>query len=109
MMVCGDMKHLPSAQPTASSVMYTYNSGTRTLTCTSTGSPATTVTWTKGGATLTVDGTTYSITQTVTDRRTSTYESVLTLPASGDISGTYSCQVGNALGDSNTVTVDITG
>ena len=40
------------------------------------------------------------MTQTVTDRRTSTYENVLTLPATGDISGNYSCQVGNALGDS---------
>ena len=40
------------------------------------------------------------MTQTVTDRRTSTYENVLTLPATGDAVGTYSCQVGNALGDS---------
>ena len=87
-----------TAPPTVSSL--TYDCGTRTLTCTSTGSPATTVTWTKDGATLTVDGTTYSMTQTVTDRRTSTYENELTLPATGDISGNYSCQVRNALGES---------
>ena len=91
-----------SALPTVSSLTY----DTQTLTCTSTGSPATTVTWTKDGDTLTVDGTTYSMTQNVTDRRTSTYENVLTLPATGDISGNYRCQVGNALGDSQmTLTV----
>ena len=61
------------------------------------------------GDTLTVDGTTYSMTQNVTVRGASTYENVLTLPATGDISGTYSCQVWNALGDSNTVTIDVTG
>ena len=60
------------------------------------------------GVTLTVDGLTYSMTQTVTDRRTSTYENVLTLPVTGDFSGTYvySCLVGNALGTSTTVTVE---
>ena len=100
--VCISLVH-----PTVSSV--TFDPDTRTLTCTSTDSPATTVTWTKDGAILTVDGQIYSMAQTVTDRRTSTYENVLILPASGDISGTYSCQVGNALGDSNTATVDITG
>ena len=90
--------------------MYDSQNGARTLTCTSTASPATNVTWTKDDDdTLTVNGTTYSMTQNVTDRRTSTYENVLTLPATGDITGTYSCQVGNALGDSSTVTVDLIG
>ena len=98
---------LPSALPTVSSL--TYDPDTQTLTCTSTDSPATTVTWTKDGDTLTVDGLTYSMTQTVTARGASTFENVLTLPATGDISGTYSCQVGNALGNSNTVTVEVTG
>ena len=69
------------------------------LTCTSTGSPATTVTWTKDGATLTVDGATYSMTQTVTDRRTSTYENVLTISSDAtSIVGDYTCTVSNALG-----------
>ena len=49
------------------------------------------------------------MTQTVTARGSSTYENVLTLPATGDISGMYGCQVGNALGNSNTVTADVTG
>ena len=76
------------------------------MTCTSTDSPATSVSWTKDGDTLTVNGTTYSMTQNVADRSASTYENVLTLPATGDITGNYGCQVGNALGDSNTPTDD---
>ena len=69
------------------------------LTCTSTGSPATTFTWTKDGATLTVDGTTYSMTQTVTDRRTSTYENVLNISSDAtSIVGDYTCTVNNTLG-----------
>ena len=98
---------LPSALPTVSSL--TYDPDTRTLTCTSTDSPATTVTWTRDGDTLTVDGIAYSMTQTVTDRSASTYENVLTLPATGDISGMYRCQLANALGDSTTVTFEVTG
>ena len=101
------MFFIPSAPPAVSNL--TYDSASRTLTCTSTDSPATTVTWTKDGDTLTVNGTTYNVTQTLADRRTSTYENVLTLPTTGDISGMYGCQVGNALGDSNTVTADVTG
>ena len=76
------------------------------LTCTSTDSPATTVTWTKDGDTLTMDGdtltvngTTYSMTQTVTDRSASTYENVLTISSdSTSIVGDYTCTVSNALG-----------
>ena len=98
---------LPSALLTVSS--FTYDPDSRNLTCTSTDSPATTVTWTKDGDTLAVYGTTYSMTQTVMDRRTSAYENVLTLPAAGDILGTYGCEVGNALGDSTTVTFEVTG
>ena len=78
MRLCYVMISFPSsAPPTVSSL--TYDSDTQTLTCTSTDSPATNVTWTKEGNTLTVDGTTYNMTQTVIDRRTSTYENVLTL------------------------------
>ena len=69
------------------------------LTCTSTDSLATTVTWTKDGDTLTVDGITYSMTQTVTDRRTSTYENVLNISSDAtSIVGDYTCTVSNALG-----------
>ena len=102
-----NMQHtICAAPPTVSSL--TYDCSTRTLNCTSTDSPATTVTWTRDGDTLTVDGTTYSMTQTVTDRRTSTYENVLTLPATADITGNYHCLVRNALEDSQ-MTINVMG
>ena len=77
-----------------------------TLTCTSTGSPATNVTWMKDGDTLTVGGRTN---QRVTNRSTSTYESVLYVmdSLSNIISHTYTCMVQNQLGaDSMDITVN---
>lgn len=50
-----------------------------TLTCTSTGSPATTVAWLKDGQPLSIDGSTYQLTQAVANRAESTYENVLTI------------------------------
>ena len=79
----------------------TYNDIHRTLTCESTGSPATTVSWMKDDLPLTTDGSTgYTLTQTVTDRPSSTYSNILTVSetASGDVTGTYTCTVTNDLG-----------
>ena len=98
-MVCTGPKLSNSPVATPSVANLTYNSERRTLTCVSTGSPATTVSWTKDGDKLTVDGTTYRMTQTVEDRTTSTYENVLAL--SGDDTGVYKCTVVNALGGSS--------
>ncbi len=78
----------------------TFDPDSFTLTCTSTGSPATIVTWMKDGSPLVIDGTTYSMEQTVTGRSTSTYDSVLTIGDSGSRFGTYTCEVSNALGSS---------
>ena len=87
----------------------TFDPATRTLTCTSTGSPATTVTWLREGTVLTIDETVYTATQDVTDRRASTYENVLTIAAVDDTTvGTYSCSVENTLGTSQTMEVEIT-
>ena len=91
-----NIEYTPPSCPAAPTISdLEFDASSRTLTCTSTGSPATNVTWTKDGVTLTmdgdtltVDGLTYSMTQTVTVRGSSTYENVLTLPATGDISGT---------------------
>ncbi len=72
-----------------------------TLICTSTTSPATTVVWTKDGTTLSFDGTAYQHSQVVTNRRTSTYDNILTstgTPAS--TFGSYTCTVSNILGAS---------
>ena len=77
-----------------------YNHVHHTVTCESTGSPATTVSWMKDGLLLTTDGSTgYTLTQTVTDRPSSTYSNVLTV--SETVTGgvhTYTCNVTNDLG-----------
>ena len=86
----------------------TYNES-RTLTCVSTGSPATTVTWMKDGQSLITDGSShYLLSQTITDRRSSTYSNVLTVRdgVPGGVTGTYNCTVCNDLGcDSSDIVV----
>ena len=76
----------------------TYEEEGHTLTCVSTGSPATTVSWMRDG--VSIDD--YNLTQTVTDRYSSTYSNVLTVSegAPGGVTGTYSCTVSNLLGNS---------
>ena len=61
-----------------------------TLTCTSTGGPATTVSWRRNG-TLLSDDNTYSITSEVTDGPTATYTH--TLKVTGRLLGEYECIV----------------
>ena len=77
----------------------TYHEESRTLTCVSTGSPATTVSWMKDGLSID-DSTHYTHTQTVTDRASSTYSNVLTVSEGvpGGVAGTYTCTVSNELG-----------
>ena len=81
----------------------TYEEESRTLTCVSTGSPATTVSWMKNGDFLFVDDSTdYTLTQSITDRASSTYSNVLRVSegAPGGVAGTYTCTVYNLLGNS---------
>ena len=59
-----------------------------TLTCVSTGGPATTVTWTRGGA-----ATTGITSQNVINLMTATYHN--TLKVTGRLSGNYTCSVAN--------------
>ena len=60
-----------------------------TLTCISTGGPATTITWTRDGVVAT------GITsQTVVDQQTATYHNTLTV--TGKLPGNYQCNVTNA-------------
>ena len=63
-----------------------------TLTCTSTGGPATTVSWRRDGTMLS-DDSTYSITSEVTDTETATYNHTLTV--TGRLVGEYQCSVSN--------------
>ena len=68
-----------------------------TLTCISTGGPATTVTWTRDRAPVFYDAD-HVLTQTVTDTLASTYSSVLTV--TGGEPGSYQCSITNARGSS---------
>ena len=87
--------------PTIANLTYHEGYDSHTLTCVSTGSPATNVSWTKDGAPLTSD---YTISQTVIDRSTSTYSNVLTVSPEG-AAGTYNCTVSNDLGSNSSVVV----
>ena len=67
---------------------------TFTLTCTSTGGPATTVSWMRDGEILAENSSNYSITsQTLTDPENGTYDH--TLVVTGRLVGEYECTVSN--------------
>ena len=56
----------------------------------------------KDGDTLDIDGVKYKTYQTVTDRRTSTYENTLLVDDDiENITGNYTCRVSNKLGSSS--------
>ena len=58
----------------------------------------------KDGDTLDIDGVKYKTYQTVTDRRTSTYENTLLVDDDiENITGNYSCKVTNRFGSSSRV------
>ena len=82
----------------------TFDRESRTLTCTSTGGPATTVTWTKGGAVIT-HNTTHQQTQMIVDSVEGIYQNMLTIAqsvAERNIYDTrYNCMVENSRGKSN--------
>ena len=88
---------LPSLSGSLSVTNLKYDNQSRTLTCTSTGGPATTVTWSRNGAVITLN-TTYQQTKRVVDPVMGTYQTVLTIDPSVDIVGTYNCTVENARG-----------
>ena len=84
----------------------TFDRESRTLTCTSTGGPATTVTWTKNGAVIT-PSTTHQQTQMIANTTEGIYQNTLTIAQSvtGDnLYGLYSCTVENSRGSSNRTT-----
>ena len=73
-----------------------------TLTCTSTNSPATEVTWMRNGATLSIDGVRNKFDQTVTSRRNSTYQNTLVMDDVIErFIGNYTCKVTNKFGNSS--------
>ena len=78
-----------------------FNRSTLTLTCSSTGGPATTVTWRKNGAVVEVDGTTYHQSQRVVDTTTATYDNILSSADIANFMGTFTCSVSNSRGGSD--------
>ena len=85
----------------------TYNDQSGTLTCTSTGGPATTVTWMRDGVVITLNAT-YQQTKSLVDPVAGTYQTVLTIDPSLDqrnITWTYSCTVENDRGNSSQTVV----
>ena len=100
---------LPPAGPTVNNPLLFTPGSPSTVTCISTGSPATTVTFMRGSTTVgplrdresvVVVGDTYELAQSVTNRRESTYENVLTIndDLANLMSDTFTCTVANALG-----------
>lgn len=76
-----------------------YDTLSQTFTCTSTGGPSTAVSWTRDGSPLAVDGTTYEVSQILTNIATATYENRLTIVSKSEaLSGTYACTVRNVRG-----------
>ena len=101
---------LNTVTPSISSL--TYDEDNKTLTCISTGSPPTRVVWMKDGLPLTTDGSSphYSLSQTITNRSSSTYSSVLRVRQSTPgVAGTYICKVSNDLGSASMTVVAVGG
>ena len=94
-----------TVSPTISKMEYSaVGGGTYSITCTTTGSPPTTVAWMRNGAELTTSegGGRYTSSQTVIDRPSSTFDNVLTIKGSyGDAVGDYSCNISNSLGETS--------
>ena len=105
----------PSAVPTITNpLIFTPGSPSSTLTCISSTSVATNVTFMREGSPIvgllrdgdstTMNGITYQLAQTLTDRRQSTYENVLTITEerSSLVGSAFTCRVKNVLGMSET-------
>ena len=99
------LNYIHAGSPNASNL--TYNDQSRTLTCTSTGGPATTVTWRRDGVVITPNAT-HQQTKRVVDPVDGTYQTMLTIDpsvCSNHIVGTYNCTVENVRGESSETVV----
>ena len=85
----------------------TFDNTSKTLTCTSTGGPATNVTWRRDGVLIILNAT-HQQTKRLVDPVNGTYQTVLTINSSvdqDDIVGTYNCTVENVRGESSETVV----
>ena len=104
--------YLPAADPNISNpLMFALGSSSSTLTCTSTASVATTVTFIRDGTTvgplrdgesMDFGAVTYQLAQTVTNRSQSSYQNVLAInqPLADIVGSTFTCSVENRIGTS---------
>ena len=84
--------------------------GLYTITCTTSGTPPTSVTWTKNGVVISTNDSMYQFTQVLIDRNDTIYENLLIIKgAYKDVVGDYSCTVENSLGGSDPVNRTIKG
>ena len=88
-----------------------YSRPSRTLTCASTGGPATNVTWRKDGVIISPSSPSYQQSQRVVDTTTATYHNLLSITSSDirDYSGSFTCTVSNTRGSSQPMSLDING
>ena len=95
--------YIHAGSPTVTNL--TFDNKSRTFTCTSTGGPATTVTWRRDGVVITLNAT-YQQTKRVVDPVNGTYQTALIIdPSVGQIVGTYNCTVENDRGKSSQTVV----
>ena len=95
------MLYIHTGSPSVTSLIY--NNRSRILTCTSTGGPATTVTWRRNGVVITL-GATHQQTKNLVDSVNGIYQAVLTIDSSvrpSDLVGNYNCTVQNIRGTSS--------
>ena len=82
-----------------------YNRTSQTIICTSTGGPATHVTWYKDDAQINMvfnEGGIYEHSQTITDTVSAAYENRLRIvDKSSETTGTYTCEIRNPRGSMN--------
>ena len=114
------MLFLPPAGPTVNDPPLFTPGSPSTITCISTDSPATNVTFMRGsttvgplrdGESVSVGGVTYELAQRVIDRRESTYENILTIndTLSNLVDDNFTCTVANTLGMDTSPSITIGG
>ena len=68
------------------------------LTCISTGGPATSVTWRRNSQLLLIDGSTYQQTQIIVNSEKAVYKNILHSNNAAGLVGSFTCAVHNARG-----------
>ena len=86
-----------------------YSPTSLNLTCTSTGGPIDSVTWSKDGQEVSGSSSEFHQSQHITDRVTATYQHTLSSESKANFVGQFSCSVRNGHGDTATRTLALNG